>query len=53
MNLLEMFKELNEDEKITFINMLIDVINSCIKEDKTSDPYTVAITEYAHLKNIR
>ncbi len=50
MNLLEMFKELNEDEKITFINMLIDVINSCIKDDKTSDPYTVMITEYAHLK---
>lgn len=50
MNLLEMFKELKEDEKIAFVNMLIDVINNCIKDNEPSNPYTVVIAEYAHLK---
>ncbi len=52
MNLLEMFKALKEDEKIAFVNMLIDVINSCIKDNESSNPYTVTITEYSHLKKI-
>lgn len=44
MNLLEMFKALKENEKIAFVNMLIDVINSCIKDNESSNPYTVTIT---------
>lgn len=50
MNFLEMFEGLKEDEKITFVNMLIDVINSCIKDNKPSNPYTVVTTKYAYLK---
>jgi len=48
MNLLEMFKQLTEDEKIQFINLLIDVINDCGKNQKPSNEYTV-VCSFNHL----
>lgn len=49
MTLLEMFKQLTEDEKIEFINLLIDVINDCSSNKKPSNPYTF-VAQLAHLK---
>lgn len=49
MNLLEMFKQLTEEQKIEFINLLIDVINDCASTKKPSSEYTI-VAKYAHLK---
>lgn len=49
MTLLEMFKQLTEDEKIEFINLLIDTINDCGSNKKPSSEYTI-VGQLAHLK---
>lgn len=47
-NLLDLFNELTEDEKIQFINLLIDVINDCGKNQKPSSEYTI-VCSWPHI----
>lgn len=46
--LLDLFKNLTEEEKIEFINLLIDVINDCNSTHKPSNEYTI-IAKYPHI----
>lgn len=48
MNLLEMFKQLKEEEKIDFVNLIIDVINDCASTHKSSKKYEI-ICSFKHL----